>query len=108
MSNFYPNNGFGVDGPHPQFKILRRHVNRAVQDLFLKALRNPPEELKYIFKDENQIEMFTQRMIKYWEHHENYEVCAEIQKLGRKFKDRWNENPEDREFEPSKIADIFK
>jgi hypothetical protein len=52
--------------------------------------------------------MFTQRMIKYWEQHENYEICSEIQKLGRKFKDRWNENPEDREFEPSKIADIFK
>jgi hypothetical protein len=47
-------------------------------------------------------------MIKYWESHEDYEICAEIQKLGRNFKKEWKERSTPDSFEPKKIIDIFK
>jgi len=106
--SFYPSNGFGSEGPHPQFNILRKHIDRAVQDLFLSALRNPPAELNYVFRTEEQIDSFTQRMIKYWESNEDYEICAEIQKLGKNFKKDWKEKSNTEDFEPKKIIDIFK
>jgi hypothetical protein len=106
--SFYPSRGFGSEGPHPQFSILRKHIDRAVQDLFLSALRNPSEELNYVFRTEDQIDSFTQRMIQYWESHEDYEICAEIQKLGRNFKREWKEKSTPDDFEPKKIIDIFK
>lgn len=106
--SFYPSNGFGLEGPHPQFNILRKHIDRAVQDLFLSALRNPTEDLNYVFNSDAQIDSFTQRMIKYWESHEDYEICAEIQKLGKNFKKEWEKRSSSNVLQPQKIIDIFK
>ena len=43
----------------------------------------------FIFDRVDQIEKFAQRMIKYWEKEENYEVCAEIIKLKKKMISKW-------------------
>lgn len=74
---------------HPQFDILKNHIDRAVQDLFLNSLRAQHKDFLFIFDNEDQIEKFTQKMIKYWEKEENYEVCSEILKLKKKMKTRW-------------------
>ena len=59
---------------HPQFSVLKNHIDRAVQDLFLGALRTQGEEFIYIFDCEQKIDDFASRMIKYWEVEENYEL----------------------------------
>lgn len=74
---------------HPQFDILKNHIDRAVQDLFLNSLRAQHKDFLFIFDNEDQIEKFTHKMIKYWEKEENYEVCSEILKLKKKMKTRW-------------------
>lgn len=83
---------------HPQSKILRQHIDRAVQDLFLETLRRQDDDFLFIFSDENQIEKFCQGMIKYWEEKEEYETCAEILKLEKEIISRWKsiikEDPE--------------
>lgn len=77
------------DGNHPQFEILKKHIDRAVQDLFLNSLRTQNRDFLYIFDNPEQIEKFTKRMITYWEKEENYEVCAEIMKLKKKMVTKW-------------------
>jgi len=94
--------------PHPQFHIIRKHIDRAVQDLILDILRKQPEELNYIFKDEEQIESFYQRMIKYWEFNEDYEICSEIQVLGKKLKSSWTRSDIDLVDRESKLVEMFK
>jgi len=106
--DFYSNNWVNENGPHPQFRILKKHIDRAVQDLFLKALRSRPRELSFVFKDEDQIDYFSQRMIKYWETYEHYEVCSEIQRLSKKFKEDWKSNLSDENYKPSNLSEIFK
>lgn len=95
-------------GKHPQFPILKMHIDRAVQDLFLDALRMQPIELRYIFTEESQIDSFCQRMIKYWEESENYEICSEIQELCKKFKQSWEEDQCDPDERSAKLMEIFK
>jgi len=74
---------------YPQFEVLKKHIDRAVQDLFLNSLRTQHEDFLYIFDNKDQIEKFVQKMIKYWEKEEDYEVCAEILKLKKKMISRW-------------------
>lgn len=74
---------------HPQFEVLKKHIDRAVQDLFLNSLRSQTRDFLFIFDRVDQIEKFAQRMIKYWEKEENYEVCAEIIKLKKKMTSKW-------------------
>ena len=84
-------NSFG-DGDHPQFGILKKHIDRAVQDLFLNSLRLQDESFICIFDSQDQIEKFTSKMIDYWEKEENYEVCAEILKLKKKMISQWEKS----------------
>lgn len=74
---------------HPQFEILKKHIDRAVQDLFLNSIRAQHKDFLYIFENRDQIEKFCARMIKYWEKEENYEICAEIIKLKKKMITKW-------------------
>jgi hypothetical protein len=74
---------------HPQFEVLKKHIDRAVQDLFLNSLRSQSRDFLFIFDQEEQIEKFAKRMIKYWEKEENYEICAEIVKLKKKMTTKW-------------------
>jgi hypothetical protein len=104
----YSDHSSKKNGPHPQFHIIKKHIDRAVQDLFLKALREQPDELSYIFNDTDQIESFCQRMIKYWESNEDYEICSEIQSLSKKFKSNWTKSEIDLESRASKLVEMFK
>jgi len=63
---------------HPQADILKKHVERSIQDLFLKALRSQNETFIYIFNNEEKINVFCDRMTEYWVTEEVYEKCAEI------------------------------
>lgn len=78
----------GKEG-YPQFDVLKKHIDRAVQDLFLDSLRSQHNDFIYLFDDQNQIEKFINKMIKYWEKEENYEICAEILKLKKKMINKW-------------------
>jgi hypothetical protein len=84
--------GSSFDG-HPQFSILKSHIERAVQDLFLNALRTQSPDFLQIFESECKIDDFCRRMINYWEQEENYEVCSEILKLKTKLKEDWKQIP---------------
>jgi hypothetical protein len=95
------NIGNNMDNPwrqnfssHPQFEILESHVQRAVQDLFLTALREQTDDFICIFDSEDQIEEFCNKMISYWEVLEDYEKCSEIQKLSIKLKSSWSSSSE--------------
>ncbi len=79
---------------HPQFEILKNHVDRAVQDLFLNSLRIQNKDFLYIFDSKDQIENFAEKMIKYWEKEEKYEVCSEILKLKKKMIIKWKKSTE--------------
>lgn len=98
-------------GPkHPQFDLIKRHIERAVQDLFIDSLRSETDELLYVFKDESQIDDFTQRVLTYWENLENYEVCKEVLELTKNLKKRW-ETRESKDVDTaglSRIRDLFK
>jgi len=74
---------------HPQFDVLKKHIDRAVQDLFLNSLRAQHKDFLFIFDSKDQIEKFAEKMVKYWEKEENYEVCAEIIKLKKKMITKW-------------------
>lgn len=93
---------------HPQYEILKRHVERCVQDMFLEALRTQPNELCFLFGDELQIDEFTKRMLSYWEASENFEICQEILELSSTFKEKWRNRTD---LDPGKgsarIIDIF-
>ncbi len=78
---------------HPQFNVLKNHIDRAVQDLFLVALRTQGEEFLHIFDSESKIEDFSRKMIKYWEAEESYETCAEILVLTKELKSKWRSLP---------------
>jgi len=88
-------------GNHPQFQILKKHIDRAVQDLFLNSLRTQNRDFLYIFDNVEQIDKFIKRMTSYWEKEENYETCAEIMKLKKKMISNWkktmSENKEEAE-----------
>ena len=93
---------------HPQFSVLKSHIDRAVQDLFLVALRTQGEEFIYIFDSEKKIDDFGSRMIKYWEKEENYEVCAEILVLGKELKAKWRNIPKNKKGQETVIREWLK
>jgi hypothetical protein len=84
-------NGFSGESRHPQFPTIKRHIERAVQDLFLDSLRNKSDDLLYVFNDEKQIDGFVERILSYWEDLEDYEACKEVLELTNGFKQRWQE-----------------
>lgn len=79
---------------HPQFSILKIHIERAVQDLFLNALHLQSPDFLQIFESESKIDDFCLRMILYWERQENYETCGEILKLKEQLKHNWEKIPD--------------
>ena len=102
-------NDFRIGGKHPQFEIIKKHIERAVQDLFIDSLRSKTNDLLYVFNDEAQIESFTERILNYWESLEDYEICKEVLELSKEFKERWK-NRESIEESPSisRIRNLFK
>jgi hypothetical protein len=110
MFNFEENNPFlfGGGNPHPQFSIIKKHIERSVQDLFLISLREQPDEMVYVFTEESQIETFKTRMLTYWEKFEEYEICQEITERIEDLKERWkNRNMEIDPFTLEKIKSLF-
>ena len=93
---------------HPQFSVLKSHIDRAVQDLFLVALRTQGEEFIYIFDSEKKIDDFGSRMIKYWEKEENYEVCAEILVLCKELKTKWRKITKNKKGQETVIREWLK
>jgi hypothetical protein len=89
--NVNRNNFFHQEGgqEHPQFNLLKSHIERAVQDLFLESLRTQSPELLYIFTAEEQIDAFVKRILTYWEELEKYEICQEVVNLTKQFKEKW-------------------
>lgn len=100
---------FRNDGKHPQFEIIKKHIERAVQDLFIDSLRSRTDDLLYVFNEESQIDGFTERILNYWEGLEDYEVCKEVVDLSKDFKKRWR-NRESVEESPSisRIKNLFR
>lgn len=94
--------GFGDS--HPQFPLIKKHIERSVQDLFLISLREQPEEMVYVFTEEEQIEKFKSRMLSYWEKFEEYEICQEISEKIEDLKTRWKER--DTEVNPLTLEKI--
>lgn len=82
---------FSLDDKHPQFNLIKKHIERAVQDLFLDSLRNHPDDLVFLFINEEQIDAFVGRILNYWEGYEDYEICKEVISLSKVFKERWKE-----------------
>lgn len=94
---------------HPQYDILKKHIERSVQDMFLTSLRNQPVELVFIFETEEQIDGFTSRILKYWENLEKYEICSEVIELSKQLKDKWNDRDNLEKTEGLlRIRDIFR
>ncbi len=93
---------------HPQYAILKKNIERSVQDMFLASLRRKSKDLVYVFGSEEQIDVFVKRMLDYWGKLEKYEICKEILDLSKAFKEQWKardvENPETGFI---KIKDVF-
>ena len=100
---------FMMGGKHPQFEIIKKHIERAVQDLFIDSLRTKTDDLLYVFNDESQIDSFTKRILNYWEELEDYEVCKEVLDLTKEFKERWKKQEfVDESLSISRIKSLFK
>jgi hypothetical protein len=93
---------------HPQFNVLKCHIDRAVQDLFLVALKTQGEEFICIFDSEKKIDEFAKRMISYWEQEEHYETCAEILKLAKELKVKWRRIPKQNQGQEVVIREWLK
>jgi hypothetical protein len=104
-------NGSGMSGfpTHPQHSILKKHIERCIQDIFLNSLRERADDLVYVFDNDEQIDLFINRMLKYWEGVEKYETCMEIKNLSSPLRDKWRTRGVIDPGEASiKIKDIFK
>jgi hypothetical protein len=104
-------NGSGMSGlpTHPQHSILKKHIERCIQDIFLNSLRERSDDLVYVFDNDEQIDLFINRMLKYWEGVEKYETCMEIKNLSSPLRDKWRTRGVIDPGEASiKIKDIFK
>jgi hypothetical protein len=94
---------------HPQYDILKKHVERSIQDIFFSSLKERSDDLIYIFDNVEQINAFINRMLKYWESIESYEICMEIKKLAEILRIKWlNRGPIEPGESSIKIKDIFK
>jgi hypothetical protein len=85
---------YSLDEKHPQFGLIKKHIERAVQDLFLDSLRNDGDTLVHIFSNEQQIDGFIEKILKYWEILEDYEICKEVIHLSSSFKEKWGKRDE--------------
>lgn len=98
----------GEEPQHPQYGILKKHIERCVQDMFLEALRTQPPELCFVFESEEQIDSFVSRILSYWEEFENFEICQEVLELSKVFKEKWKNREElGSGSAVSRITDIF-
>lgn len=94
---------------HPQYDLLKKHVERSVQDIFIDGLKNKMNNLVFAFDTENHIDLFSNRMLKYWEELEDYEKCNEIVLLISKLKEIWrNRDSLDTLDKNFIISDLFK
>ena len=94
---------------HPQYDILKKHIERSIQDIFLSSLKEKSDDLIYVFDNHEQIDSFISRMLKYWENLEKYETCMEIKDLSKPLKRKWENRAAIDPGEASvKIKDIFK
>ena len=93
---------------HPQFSVLKSHIDRAVQDLFLVALRTQGKEFLHVFDSEKKIDLFTSRMLKYWEAEECYEICSEILALSKELKSKWRSLPKKKADREKEIREWLK
>lgn len=110
MFNFDNSNPFmfGFGDSHPQFSTIKKHIERSVQDLFLTSLREQPDEMVYVFTEEEQIDRFKSRMLSYWEKFEEYEICQEISERVEDLKERWkNRDTEVNPLSLEKIKSLF-
>ena len=109
FSSDFHTDDFRMGGKHPQFKVIKKHIERAVQDLFVDSLRSRTDDLLYVFSDESQIDAFTERILSYWEELEDYEVCKEVLDLSKDFKERWkNRESVEESSSIARIKDLFK
>lgn len=99
---------FGLGESHPQFNLIKKHIERSVQDLFLNTLREQPEEMIYVFKEEEQIERFKSRMLSYWEKFEEYEICQEVSERIEGLVEKWkNRDTKEDSLSLEKIKSLF-
>jgi hypothetical protein len=104
--NSYPSDG--DDLKHPQFDILKSHVERCIVDMFYLVLRDKPHQIFHVFENENQIDQFSKRVLSYWEKFEDFEMCQDVLRLTNEFKSEWkNKITEEKEPGSSRITDIF-
>jgi|688.fasta_scaffold878126_2 hypothetical protein len=89
QDNFYTGWGSSFQNHH-QFNVLKDHIDRAVQDIFLDSLREQNEEFLHIFSSTEKIDEFIDRMLRYWEGEENYEICGQILQLKSDLVSKWN------------------
>jgi len=93
---------------HPQYNILKKHIERCVQDMFLEAIRTQPPELLFVFETEEQIDLFIKKILNYWEDLENFEICQEVINQEKIFKEKWLKRSEiDISSYTLKMLDIF-
>jgi len=106
MEQYFENEMYNL---HPQYEILKKHVERSVQDIFIDGLKNKMDNLIFAFENEDHIDLFSDRMLKYWEQLEDYEKCKEIVSLISKLKESWrNRESLDNLDQKFIIADLFK
>ena len=74
---------------HPQIELIKSHLVRAMQDLFLISIRNLDDEFMLIFDSEEEIDEFCDGIIKYRESIEEYEVCNEILDTKPQLLEKW-------------------
>jgi hypothetical protein len=96
-NNYYYSDWRSSFEDHPQSSILKHQIERSVHDLFLEALRSQSHEFICLFSTESQIDDFCNRMCRYWESGENYEICSEIVQLRESLKAKMSSiSPEER------------
>lgn len=106
-SEFYTGWGSSFE-EHPQFAVLKTHIDRSIQDLFLEALRDQTPEFLSIFSSRKKIEEFTNKMLRYWEESENYELCGEIQILKGVLIRNWESLPRKKKSKFGEFKDWLK
>lgn len=74
---------------HPQIELIKSHLVRAMQDLFLISIRNLDDEFMVIFDSVEEIDEFCDGIIKYRESIEEYEVCNEILDIKPQLLEKW-------------------
>jgi len=93
---------------HPQADTLKWHIDRAIQDMFLDSLRAQTEEFVYIFNSEEEIEKFVDKIVKYREANEEYEICSEAIFLRDSLLKNWRETMEEDAKKENKLKEWLR